>query len=290
LVDRFRSSSPGPTGFAFASHIITSGKQYGKDYYTFAPPCQVPTGSAFGSAGHTLKSERPSVTVESVLRHCGDGKGDPSRGRQHFAALASARAQPTSTRRTLIGRSVGAGAALAVGGTALLGWRASAAAPAPSATLDQKIFNFALLLEYLQAAFYSEAVDAGALRGEIRSFAEIVADHERQHVAFLEQALGAAARDKPAFDFGSATKNQREFLDAAVLLENTGVAAYNGQGANLTKRSLAAAAQIASVEGRHAAWISDLAGRPPAPRAADPGATAAEVEATLRSTGFIKSS
>jgi rubrerythrin len=178
---------------------------------------------------------------------------------------------------------------LAGGGTALLAWRVGAAAPAPSAALDQKIFNFALLLEYLQAAFYTEAVEAGELRGGVRDFAEVVADHERQHVAFLEQALGAAAREKPTFEFGSATKNQREFVEAAVLLENTGVAAYNGQGANLTKKALAAAAEIVSVEGRHAAWISDLAGRSPAPRAADPGATADEVAATLRSTGFIKS-
>ena len=63
-------------------------------------------------------------------------------------------------------------------------------------------------------------------------------------------------------------RGQESFLDAATLLENTGVAAYNGQAANLTKKSLAAAAAIVSVEGRHAAWISSLAGRDPAPRAA----------------------
>jgi hypothetical protein len=216
--------------------------------------------------------------------------GEARHGREGFAAdVRAALIETPSTRRALLRRGAAAGGALAAGG-AVLGWRVGAAAPAPSAALDKKIFNFALLLEYLQAAFYTEAVDAGALRGGVRDFAEIVADHERQHVAFLEKALGRGARKKPTFDFGSATKNQREFVDAAVLLENTGVAAYNGQGANLTKRSLAAAAQIASVEGRHAAWISDLAGRSPAPRAADPGATATEVEATLRTTGFIKSS
>jgi Ferritin-like domain len=216
--------------------------------------------------------------------------GEGRHGREGFAAVVPpAPITAHSTRRRLLGRGVAIGGALAAGG-AVLGWRANAAAPAPSAALDTKIFNFALLLEYLQAAFYAEAVDAGVLRGGVRDFAEIVADHERQHVAFLEKALGRGARKKPTFDFGSATKNQREFINAAVLLENTGVAAYNGQGANLTKKSLAAAAQIASVEGRHAAWISDLAGRPPAPRAADPGATATEVEATLRATGFIKSS
>jgi rubrerythrin len=170
----------------------------------------------------------------------------------------------------------------------VVGWVASPAGTAPSRALDQKIFNFALLLERLQAAFYTAAVDGGALRGELREFAEVVAGHERAHVDFLEKALGAQAAKRPTFEFGSATQDRQRFVDAAVLLENTGVAAYNGQAAHLTKASLAAAAEIVSVEGRHAAWISALAGRDPAPRAADPGATAEDVAATLRATGFIK--
>jgi Ferritin-like domain len=180
------------------------------------------------------------------------------------------------------------GGALAAGG-AVLGWGAGTAEPAPSRALDLKIFNFALLLERLQAAFYTEAVNAGELRGELLEFAEVVGGHEREHVDFLEEALGNRASKMPAFQFESATRDKQKFLDAAVLLENTGVAAYNGQAANLTKKSLAAAAEIVSVEGRHAAWISDLAGRPPAPRAADPGATADDVAATLETTGFIRS-
>jgi len=75
-------------------------------------------------------------------------------------------------------------------------------------------------------------------------------------------------------------------VKAAVLLENTGVLAYNGQAANLTKPALAAAAEIVSVEGRHAAWISDLAGEPPAPHAADVGASSADVVRKLQSLGF----
>ena len=73
-----------------------------------------------------------------------------------------------------------------------------------------------------------------------------------------------------------------------MLLENLGVAAYNGQAANLTKRALAPAAEIVSVEGRHAAWISDLAGELPAPHAADPGKSAGEVVSALQATGFIQ--
>jgi hypothetical protein len=177
---------------------------------------------------------------------------------------------------------------LALGGTALLAAHPEAARSAPSQALDQKIFNFALLLEYLQAGFYSEAVNQGGLRGSVRDFAEVVAGHERDHVRFLREALGPKARARPKFAFGDATRKERKFVRAALLLENIGIGAYNGQAAKLTKPSLAAAAEIVSVEGRHAAWISDLTGRPPAPRAADPGLTAAEVTAALRSTGFIK--
>jgi rubrerythrin len=192
------------------------------------------------------------------------------------------------SRRDLLGRGLVAGAAVA-GGLTLLGQRPRGARAAPSHAQDQAIFNFALLLEYLQAAFYGDAVAHGALTGEIRQFAEVVAEHERAHVEYLRRALGARARAKPTFKFGDATRRERKFLDAAVLLENTGVGAYNGQAANLTKKALAAAAEIVSVEGRHAAWISDLAGKAPAPRAADPGVPAPEVVRTLKQTGFLAS-
>jgi rubrerythrin len=165
-----------------------------------------------------------------------------------------------------------------------------AAAATPSPAQDRKIFNFALLLEYLQAAFYAAALKDGHLTGEVRHFAEVVAGHEQAHVDYLRKALGSHARARPQFDFGDATRSEKAFLKAAVTLENTGVVAYNGQAANLTKPALAAAAEIVSVEGRHAAWISDLAGQPPAPRAADVGLPAAEVVRALQSTRFLKSS
>ena len=184
-------------------------------------------------------------------------------------------------------RASAGGLAVAAGGVALA-WRADTASPAPSPALDQKIFRFALQLEYLQAAFYAAAVDAGTLKGEVLEFAETVAGHEQEHVDYLKRALGKAAGAEPRFDFGSATRNQRSFLEAAVRLENAGVAAYNGQAANLTKNSRAAAAEIVSVEGRHAAWVSSLAGRNPAPRASDPGATAAEITAIIKRTGFLR--
>jgi hypothetical protein len=194
---------------------------------------------------------------------------------------------PRIVRSELIKRGAVAGTAV-VGGTAVFAWWPRAAGSAPSPALDERIFRFALELEYLQAAFYAAAVEAGALRGEVLEFARTLGDHEQQHVDFLRRALGRRARDAPTFDFGDAVRDRRRFLETAVLLENTGVAAYNGQAANLTKKALAAAAEIVSVEGRHAAWASALAGREPAPRAADPGATAEAVAGTIRRTGFVR--
>jgi rubrerythrin len=201
--------------------------------------------------------------------------------------------RPTSTtsRSALVARGSLAAATLAFGaGLGLCGRATSASAAAPSAAQDRAIFNFALVLEYLQAAFYTEAVEHGRLRGDVRDFAEIVSEHEREHVAFLRHALGEHARPRPRFDFGNATQSERAFVKTAVLLENTGVAAYNGQAASLTRPALAAAAEIVSVEGRHAAWISDIAGESPAPRAADLGESSADVVRKLESLGFLRAS
>ena len=176
---------------------------------------------------------------------------------------------------------------LAVVGAAVVGggWFGEGrllAAARPSAAGDRDIFNFALLLEYLQASFYAEALAGGRLEGELKLFAEVVAAHEREHVRFLKRALGSRARPEPRFRFGQATREPRRFQSTAVALEDLAVAAYNGQAANLTRGGLAAAIKIVSVEGRHAAWIRDLAGQEPAPRAADPGADVAAVTAALR--------
>jgi hypothetical protein len=182
---------------------------------------------------------------------------------------------------------------IAGSGTVLLGGVAvermlGATGATPSARQDRQILNYALLLEYVQAAFYAEALSHGRLKGELREFADVVGGHEQAHVAFLKKALGANARQKPTFHFGEATRNPQKFGATAQALEDAGVAAYNGQAANVTKPILAAAVNIVSVEGRHAAWIRDILGVPPAPYAADAGATANEITAKLRSLGVLR--
>ena len=191
-----------------------------------------------------------------------------------------------SSRREILKVAI-AGGGLLLGGLAVENVLGATQAT-PSAAQDRQILNYALLLEYLQAAFYEEALAHGRLQGELREFAEVVGGHERAHVAFLERALAAHARSKPTFTFGRATRDPKKFAATARVLEDAGVAAYNGQAANLTKAALAPAVEIVSVEGRHAAWIRDIVGIEPAPRAADPGATVAEITAKLKSLGFVR--
>jgi hypothetical protein len=159
---------------------------------------------------------------------------------------------------------------------------------APSPGQDRRIFELVLSLEQLEAAFYAEAVARRAVRGELREFARIVGANEREHVAFIQKALGGAARRAPTFDFGETTADPDRFAVTAVALEDTAVAAYNGQATNLTREALAAAARIVSVEARHAAWMRDILGRPAAVRATDAPRTAARVRADIAKTGFVQ--
>lgn len=174
------------------------------------------------------------------------------------------------------GLTVGGGVWIERGGSI------ATAANRPSAVQDRAIFNFALLLEYLKASFYAEALAHARLKGDLRDFAEVAGTHEREHVQAIKRALGSHARSEPRFHFGRASRDPKRFQSTAVALEDLAVAAYNAQAANLTKDGLAAAIKIVSVEGRHAAWIRSIAGEEPAPSAADPGEDVAVVTSQLK--------
>jgi ferritin-like protein len=200
------------------------------------------------------------------------------------------------TRADLFRRAVIGGGTVVAGGL-MIGGLPQVALGKPSAKQDVTILNFALLLEYLESEFYVDAVAKGALSGATLAFATTVRDHELAHVEFLKSALGSAAIAKPAFDFKGTTSDRAKFVATAIVLEDTGVAAYDGQGPRLTKKTLAAAAQIVSVEARHAAWIRHIANAPanypdgpvqlPAPAVLDPALTKAQVEKAVAATGFI---
>ena len=145
---------------------------------------------------------------------------------------------------------------------------ASAAGSGPTGR-DREVLRFARMLEQLQAAFYAEALRAGRLTGEPRQFAETVGRQEQAHLRYLRDELGAAAPPAAHYRFGDALRDDRAFVATAVRLEETGVAAYNGQAENVSRSTLRGLSRVMSVESRHAAWARAMAGRQPAPVAAD---------------------
>jgi len=169
-----------------------------------------------------------------------------------------------------------------------------------SAANDVRILNFALTLEFLEAAFYRQA-DINKVYGDnapLQRFTQIVRRHEAQHVAFLRGALGTKAIKKPKFDFGAAVTDRAMFQKTSQTLEDTGVTAYLGQVANIFNRdTLTAAGTIALVEGRHAAWIRFINGGAtletptralPAPATFDKPKSERSVRRAVKDTGFIQ--
>jgi len=190
-----------------------------------------------------------------------------------------------SSRRAVLGAAALAGI---VGGLPFVRglFRLGDALGSPSKAQDVKILQLVLQVEYTQVAFYEQALDHAGLDGELRSFAEAALAHEREHLAAIRNALGTNAGPKPTFDFGSSIESAEAFRQAAIDLEDTAVAGYNGQATNLTKATLAAAATIVSVEARHAAWVRAIAGEVAAPDPVDTPMTAQQVAQSLREIGL----
>ena len=190
----------------------------------------------------------------------------------------------TVTRADYLKRWGAVGAGLAAAGILVGGFASSGASSAGKAQ-DAAVLSFALAFEELQADFYARALRGLSLRGDWLQFAQVVGAHERAHVAFVRRALGAAAKPAPKLTLSRPPANVGDFERMAVVLEDVGVALYNGQAGNLTAGALSAAAEIVSVEARHASWARDLAGELPAPAASDVPADASQVKAWLTQAG-----
>ena len=190
----------------------------------------------------------------------------------------------TVTRAEYLKRWGAVGAGLAAAGILVGGFASSASSSAGKAQ-DAAVLSFALAFEELQADFYARALRGLSLRGDWLQFAKVVGAHERAHVAFLRRALGGAAKPAPKLTLSRPPADLGGFQRMAVMLEDVGVALYNGQAGNLTAGALAAAAEIVSVEARHAAWARDLMGELPAPAATDVPADVTQVKARLTRAG-----
>ena len=193
-----------------------------------------------------------------------------------------------------------------MGGGALLGALSPAGAmaagkgrpPASFGKGDVGILNFALTLEYLEAAFYNEVTannkKSSFLKNkQAQAFLKTVTADENAHVAYLKKALGSKAVAAPKVDFGATTSSEAAFIKTAVALENTGVHAYSGQALNIATPSTAAAAlSIWSVDARHASVAGLLLKATPGNITPDgpfdTPFTAAEVLKAVGATGFLK--
>lgn len=139
-------------------------------------------------------------------------------------------------------------------------------AMAQSGDGDVDILNFALTLEYLEAAFYAEALKrTQGLDAETKKLAATLRDNESEHVDALTATikdLGGKPVAAPGVDFGGAFGSRRTFLKTAQTFEDLGVGAYNGAAPMIESAEvLGAAGGIVQVEARHAAAIRFLRGR-----------------------------
>ena len=175
---------------------------------------------------------------------------------------------PSGTRRDLL-RTAGIGAAgVGVFAGMLSPLEAFAAAASTkgkwskkkSAANDVKIGNYALTLEYLEAAFYKQASNGGALTDpDISGFAQKLSEHEAAHVAALKKVLGSKAVKAPKVEFGNTVTDQTQFLLTAIKLEPVGTAAYQGAGPYIFSPAIVKAAlSILPVEANHAAYAALL--------------------------------
>lgn len=146
---------------------------------------------------------------------------------------------------------------------------------------DVEILNFALTLEFLEAAYYEQALAKTSLSSEAKSLATEIHQNEAEHVEALKatiKQLGGKPTAAPGVDFGKAFANEKSFLELAQTFEDTGVSAYNGAAPEIQSTEvLAAAGGIVQIEARHAAAVRLLRGETPAPDAFDKPLTVDEV-------------
>jgi hypothetical protein len=189
-------------------------------------------------------------------------------------------------RRELLLRS----AAIFGAGTLL-----SSSLSAQSGPTDLSLLNYALTLENLEAAFYTQGLSqfssadfgnstfiqnfGSIIGGDVYAYLSLIRDHEMQHVRTLQSlitGLGGTPAKPCSYNFGYKTAD--DYIMVAALLENTGVMAYDGALNQITSATLkTAAATIATVEARHASYLNLLSGTSPFPAAFDTAATSAAI-------------
>jgi hypothetical protein len=135
------------------------------------------------------------------------------------------------------------------------------------------VLNFALKLEFLEAAFYNAGVASSlGFSAAEKAYLTTIQGHENAHVKFLQSVLTTSAVAQSSqgtngvYDFTAGgtfptvLTNVDTFFAVAQAFEDTGVRAYKGQAPNLLGQQvpLTAALNIHSVEARHASAIRQI--------------------------------
>ncbi len=178
-----------------------------------------------------------------------------------------------------------------------------------TAKTDLDVLNYALTLEHLEATFYTQGLkqfastdianstlaqgvgNTGGQFGDsfpsdLFGYLLLIRDHEQTHVRTLISVITSLG-GKPVlpctYNFGYNTAD--DFLKTAMLLENTGVMAYDGAAKLIKDAKLRqAAATIATVEARHASYLNFVNSADPFPSAFD---TASDMTTILAAAGKL---
>ena len=136
---------------------------------------------------------------------------------------------------------------------------------APYFMNDLEVLNYALTLEHLEAAFYVQINGSGILTGDAASYFATIGEHEAAHVSALTKVIAdaggtpVAARASYNFDALGDLSTPEGILAAAVILEDAGVAAYNGAAGEFTDRGIVTTAgSIVQTEANHVAIVRVL--------------------------------
>ncbi|KAF3940919.1 hypothetical protein ABW19_dt0202984 [Dactylella cylindrospora] len=184
-----------------------------------------------------------------------------------------------SFRSTLLAAMVGAASFVGFGSAIPHRMPTHSKRQATGALTDTDILQFALTLEHLEAAFYSQGFakfpesDFAALGLTPEQIVALkkVGETEATHVTVLMSALmsaGATPVQPCQYDFKFTTA--ADMVGTAKILEAVGVSAYLGAAPLVSDKAiLAAAASIVTVEARHQTFIRGAAGDLPVPQAFD---------------------
>lgn len=182
------------------------------------------------------------------------------------ARLTDAALSKSFSRRALLRGMAGAGAGAlafgAFGGLRSLPSFAPRAVYAAPLDSDLDILNYALTLEYLEAAAYKAINDANILSGRAKTYFADFGAAEQAHVDAITQTiqqLGGTPTQRPTFDFSSVPTDAAGVVQFFQNVEAVGASAYLGAAPSIKNPDvLEAALSIHAVEAEHAAALADL--------------------------------